>query len=94
MHDRPCSRSDGESFLEENTSVPQYFYQINSRAWHDLALVMSAHGKTFFAMRLLTAQGWRMEETDFRVVSWTFFVGKEQMKQMKSVIFSKILNTI
>jgi hypothetical protein len=29
---------------------------------------MSAHGKTFFAVRLLTAQGRRTEETDFPVV--------------------------
>jgi hypothetical protein len=30
---------------------------------------MSAHGKTFFAVRLLTAQGRRTEETDFPVVT-------------------------
>jgi hypothetical protein len=29
---------------------------------------MSVHGKTFFVVRLLTAQGRRTEETDFPVV--------------------------
>jgi hypothetical protein len=29
---------------------------------------MSGHGKTFFAVRLLTAHGRRTEETDFPVV--------------------------